>query len=362
MVPRVASTATSRFITQSLAVAASPSRSSTAIPPLLRRCIHYSEIGNGSVQIVEVGPRDGLQHEATPVSMANKIRLIDLLAEAGCCRVEVGSFVSKEMMVPQVADDDTATLMQELFDNRYQHGALLRVSCLVGPTVEHLNQALEVRPDEIAIFVSASEDFSQKTLQCSIDESLERYRDVVAEAKWYNIPVRGYISCVIACPYQGATAPKTVGRVVENLLNLGCQEVSLGDTTGAGRIKSTNAMLDAALVAAGGAEGRNLAVHFPDTKGRALQNILLALQRGITTVDTSIAGLGRCPFTNGAPGNVATEDVIAMLDDLDVYTGIDLEELVIAGDFICSVLNKPRNSLKTRRAIKTNKAKPKKLW
>jgi hydroxymethylglutaryl-CoA lyase len=335
-------------VTRYLATA-SPSRSST----ILRRCIHYSEIGNGSVQIVEVGPRDGLQNEPTVVSMADRIRLIDLLAEAGCCRIEVGSFVSKDM-VPQMAD--TADLMQELLvDVRSQWGGRLRLSCLVAPTRYHLEQALAVRPDEIAIFVSASEGFSQRNIQCSVDESLDRYRDIVAEAKWHDIPVRGYVSCVIACPYDGPTAPKTVGRIVENLLNLGCEEVSLGDTTGVGRLKTIDAMLDAALAAVGGTEGRTLAVHFHDTHGQALHNILLALQRGITTVDSSIAGLGGCPFAKGAPGNVATEDVVATLDDLDVFTGIDLEQLEMASDYICSVLKKERRPPQKKRAVPANK-------
>jgi hydroxymethylglutaryl-CoA lyase len=227
---------------------------------IAKRCIHFTEIGNGGVDIVEVGPRDGLQNEPTIVSVADKIQLIDLLADAGCCRIEVGSFVSRKL-IPQMRD--TPELMEELAYVRAKWGARMRLSCLVA-TPKQMEHTLVARPDEIAIFGSASEAFSQKNINCSIDESFVRFKDIVAEAKLHNIPVRAYVSCVIACPYDGPTAPKHVGRVVEKFLDLGCFEVSLGDTTGVGRLKTTDAMLDAALSATGGKE-RTLAVHFHDT-------------------------------------------------------------------------------------------------
>jgi len=214
------------------------------------------------VQIVEVGPRDGLQNERQPVSVADKVRLIEMLVEgAGCTRLEPGSFVSPRA-VPAMAD--TPAVMEALGPLRERQQQQLRLSCLVAPRLSYLEEALRYRPDEIAIFASASEAFSQKNLQCSIQESLDRFGEVVTECHHNNIPVRGYLSCVIACPYQGAVAPREVARVTEQLLDLGCHEISLGDTIGVGTPASTADMLDAALGAVGGDESK-LAVHFHDT-------------------------------------------------------------------------------------------------
>lgn len=224
------------------------------------RCNHIGQIGGGTVQIVEVGPRDGLQNESAVVSTPDKVRLIQLLAKAGCSRIEAGSFVSPKY-VPQMAD--TQALMEALQPLRESYGQALHLSCLV-PTLPYMKEATLVQPDEVAIFASASEGFSQKNIHCSIAESFERFQPVIAEAKAHDIPVRGYVSCVIECPYDGKTDPKDVGRVTEELLRLGCSQISLGDTTGVGRLNSTNAMLDAALAATGG-DGNLLAVHFHDT-------------------------------------------------------------------------------------------------
>lgn len=236
---------------------------SRTLTRVLSRSIRSRSIGFddiASVQIVEVGPRDGLQNELVTVSTADKIHLMELLAAAGCSRMEAGSFVSPKY-VPQMAD--TKSLMEALQPLRDEYGPSLHVSCLV-PNLHYMKEAMVIRPDEVAIFASASEGFSQKNIHCSIEESLDRFKPVMAEAEAQDIPVRGYVSCVIECPYDGKTDPKAVGKITEQLLQMGCYEVSLGDTTGVGRIDSTNVMLDSALAAAGG-DATLLAVHFHDT-------------------------------------------------------------------------------------------------
>lgn len=284
------------------------------------------------VKIVEVGPRDGLQNESSIVSVADRIEVIKLLALSGCQHIEGGSFVSPKW-VPSMADSDK--VFEGLMDWRKSNPNIV-LSCLV-PNLRGLEQAKEQRVGEVAIFASASEGFSKKNINCTIDESFERFSPIVEQAN--GIPVRGYVSCVFACPYDGKTKPTDVARVTERLLDLGCHEVSLGDTIGVGTPADTDRLLDELSPWI-----PNLAAHFHDTYGQALANTLTALDRGISVVDSSIAGLGGCPYANGASGNCATEDVLYMMDGLGVSTGIDLEKLVDAAEFICSVLGRPSRS------------------
>ncbi|EEC47192.1 hydroxymethylglutaryl-coenzyme A lyase [Phaeodactylum tricornutum CCAP 1055/1] len=294
------------------------------------------------VKIVEVGPRDGLQNEPVSVSTEDKIKLVQKLAQAGCRYIEAGSFVSPKW-VPSMANSfQTMTKLREWKEKQGPEYEPLVLSCLV-PNLAGLHQAIQVKAGEIAVFGSASETFSNKNINCSIDESLERFALVVAEANTARIPVRAYLSCVIGCPYQGRIPPLAVAQMAEKLLALGCHELSLGDTIGVGTPTTTIALLKE-LQHVLGNDVDKLAVHFHDTHGQALANILVSLESGIATVDASVAGLGGCPYAPGASGNVATEDVVYMLNGLGVETGIDLDKLVEAGDFICEVLDRPSRS------------------
>ncbi|MCF2914876.1 hydroxymethylglutaryl-CoA lyase [Pseudoalteromonas sp. Cn5-37] len=278
------------------------------------------------VRIVEVGARDGLQNEAT-VNTQDKVALINALADAGLKDIEAGAFVSPKW-VPQMADSSDVISALNLPN--------VNLSALT-PNLRGAEAAKQVGIQEFAIFTAASEAFCQKNINCSIDESIDRFKDVMAFAKANNIRVRGYVSCVMGCPYQGDVDYNHVLKVSERLLELGCYEISLGDTIGVGTARKVDELLDLLLQHI---DKSKLAVHFHDTYGQALTNIYTALSRGIATVDSAVAGLGGCPYAKGASGNVATEDVVYLLQGLGIEHGIDLERLAKAGCAICSALNK----------------------
>jgi hydroxymethylglutaryl-CoA lyase len=273
------------------------------------------------VRIFEVGPRDGLQNEKRLIPSSQKVELIDLLSQCGFERIEATSFVSPSW-VPQMADAEK--VMSAI---RRQPG--IRYAALT-PNLQGYERAKVAGADEVAIFVSASEGFSERNINCSIGESLVRYRLVLAAAGADGVPVRGYISCAIACPYDGPTPAKAVARLVSTLLEMGCCEVSLGDTIGAGTPATVTAMLEAVLAAS---PPERLAGHYHDTGGLALENIMASLALGLRTFDAAIGGLGGCPFAPGAPGNVATEAVVRLCDVHGYKTGIEPERLAEAARF-----------------------------
>ncbi|HEV2265369.1 MAG TPA: hydroxymethylglutaryl-CoA lyase [Stellaceae bacterium] len=281
-----------------------------------------------AVRVVEVGPRDGLQNEAKTVPTATKIALIERLADAGLKTIEAGSFVSPKW-VPQMAD--TAAVMQAL---KRRLGVAYQV---LVPNLQGFEAARAAKADEVAIFAAASETFSRRNINCSIAESIDRFVPVTEAAKAAGVRVRGYISCVVDCPYEGAVAPAAVADVAARLLSLGCYEISLGDTIGSGTPARVVAMID---TVARRVPREKLAIHCHDTYGQALANILAALENGIATVDSSVAGLGGCPYAPGAAGNVASEDVVYMLDGLRVEHGVDLTKLAAAGRFISDALGR----------------------
>jgi hydroxymethylglutaryl-CoA lyase len=281
------------------------------------------------VKIVEVGPRDGLQNESKPISAIDKIMLIEKLSDAGIKYIESGSFVSPKW-VPQMATS------AEVFKNVKRKNGVTYAA--LTPNMQGFEGALKVNADEVAIFGAASESFSQKNINCSIDESLERFTPIMKAAKNANVKVRGYVSCTLGCPYEGEINPEQVAKVAEQLYNMGCYEISLGDTIGVGTPASVIKMIQAVSARV---PTDMLAVHFHDTYGQALTNIYAALQMGIKVVDSAIAGLGGCPYAKGASGNVATEDVIYMLNGLEINTGIDFKKLLEAGWFISEKLGKP---------------------
>ena len=290
------------------------------------------------VRIVEVGPRDGLQNEPKEVPTAIKVELIERLADAGLPAVEATAFVSPKW-VPQMADHT------EVLDRiRRKPGVDYPV---LAPNLKGFEAARAAGATEVAVFAAASEAFSKKNINCSIAESLERFRPVALEAKKHGIRVRGYVSCVLGCPYEGDIAPKRVADVAAALAEMGCYEVSLGDTIGTGTPGKTKAMIEAC---ADRVPVRKLAGHYHDTYGQALANIYASLEVGVATFDASIAGLGGCPYAAGASGNVATEDVVYMLNGLGVRTGVDLDQLVDIGAWICGVLGREPSS-KAARAI-----------
>lgn len=280
------------------------------------------------VSIVEVGPRDGLQNEKVVLTVADKVMLVDLLSKTGLSRIETGSFVSPKW-VPQMANSD------DVFN------AIARethcVYSALTPNMKGFEAAISAKADEVAIFGAASESFSQKNINCSIAESLTRFESVITAANAHNIRVRGYVSCVMGCPYEGEISPKKVAEVTKTLLDMGCYEVSLGDTIGVGTPASTARMLDAVLDVA---PTTALAVHFHDTYGQALVNLHTALGYGISTIDSAVAGLGGCPYAKGASGNVATEDVLYMLNGMGINTGVDMTALLEATAHISGVLNR----------------------
>jgi hydroxymethylglutaryl-CoA lyase len=275
-----------------------------------------------SVTVYEVGPRDGLQNEKRLIPAADKVRLIDLLAEAGFRKIEATSFVSPKW-VPQLAD--AARVMAAITRKPGVTYAALT------PNMKGYEGARAAKADEVAVFAAASEAFSRKNINCSIDESLDRFRPVAEAARADGIPVRGYVSCVTDCPYSGAVPPDAAARVAEALFALGCYQVSLGDTIGKAVPEAVAAMLDAALDVADAAD---LAGHFHDTGGRALDNIAVSLDKGLRTFDSAVGGLGGCPYAPGAKGNVATGRVVDYLDRAGYATGIDRTGLAAAEAFV----------------------------
>ncbi|HVN40271.1 MAG TPA: hydroxymethylglutaryl-CoA lyase [Myxococcota bacterium] len=284
------------------------------------------------IKLVEVGPRDGLQNEKATIATAVKVELIDRLSEAGLAAVEAASFVSPKW-VPQMADG--AEVMARI---RRRPGVSYPV---LVPNMKGFESALAANVKEIAVFGAASESFSRKNINSSIAESLDRFRPVAAAARSHGIRVRGYISCVLGCPYEGAVSPLAVADVAEALYQMGCYEISLGDTIGVGTPGQTLAMLEAV---ARRVPLDKLAGHYHDTYGQALANIYASLELGVGVFDSSVAGLGGCPYAKGATGNVATEDVVYMLHGIGMQTGVDLSKLVDAGEFICAALGRPTNS------------------
>ena len=287
---------------------------------------------NDFVTIVEVGPRDGLQNEKHKVSTTTKIELIERLANCGIPVIEAGSLVSPKW-VPQMADTDAVLAgMNPLSGTRYP---------VLVPNLKGFERAMDAGVKEIAIFTAASESFSQRNTNCSIDESLARLEPVLEQTKAIGVRVRGYVSCVLGCPYEGEIEAKAVAAVCSRLMRLGCDEISLGDTTGVGTPSLANALVNmvSAVVPV-----EQLAVHFHDTYGQALANILACLDAGIRIVDSSVSGLGGCPYAHGATGNVASEDVVYMLHGLGLTTGIDLYELAQTGEWISKQLERSNNS------------------
>jgi len=281
------------------------------------------------VKIVEVGPRDGLQNEPETVSTATRVELIDRLAESGLKVIESGSFVSPKW-VPKMADTtEVMARIRRRDDVSYP---------VLVPNMRGMDDAVSAGVGEVAIFAAASESFSRRNINCSIEQSLERFAPVCEAAARHGIRVRGYVSCVLGCPYEGAVAPAAVTRVSRRLLDLGCYEISLGDTIGVGTPLAAQRLVD---TVAASVPREALAVHFHDTYGQALANILASLERGIAVVDSSVAGLGGCPYAPGATGNVATEDVLYMLDGMGIETGVDLGPLAVAGRFISDILGRP---------------------
>lgn len=294
-----------------------------------------------AVRLVEVGPRDGLQNESAAVSVDTKIGLVDRLGECGLSVIEAGSFVSSRR-VPQMADTDKVLA-------GIHHRPGVRYPVLV-PNMKGFEAAVAADADEVAVFAAASETFSRKNINCSIDESIERFIPICEAAREQGIRVRGYVSCVLGCPYEGRIDPDVVAGVAGTLVQLGCYEISLGDTIGVGTPGTARAMIRAVSEVV---PVDNLALHFHDTCGQALVNIYACMELGVTTVDSAVAGLGGCPYARGATGNVATEDVLYMLDGLGIETGVDMDGLLEAGRFICDALGrKPASRVAAAHAAK----------
>lgn len=284
------------------------------------------------VRLVEVGPRDGLQNEAQPISVADKVRLVDALSAAGLGYIEVGSFVSPKW-VPQMAGS------AEVFAQIQRKPGVIYGA--LAPNLRGFEDALAAGVKEVAVFAAASEAFSQRNINCSISESLERFAPIMAAAQQHGVSVRGYVSCVLGCPYEGQVAPEQVAAVARELYAMGCYEVSLGDTIGTGTAGATRRMFE---VVGKDVPRAKLAGHFHDTYGQAIANVYASLLEGIEVFDSSIAGLGGCPYAKGASGNVATEDVLYLLNGLGIETGIDMDTLIVAGQQICTVLGRSTGS------------------
>ncbi|KAM6432773.1 3-hydroxymethyl-3-methylglutaryl-CoA lyase, cytoplasmic [Rhynochetos jubatus] len=284
------------------------------------------------IKIVEVGPRDGLQNEKVIVPTDIKIELINRLSKTGLPAIEVTSFVSSKW-VPQMADH------KEVMRGIERHPGVQYP--VLTPNLQGFHSAIAAGAKEVSVFGAASESFSKMNINCSIEESIEKFEEVAKSARNMNIPVRGYVSCALGCPYEGNVTPAKVAEVSKRLYSVGCYEISLGDTIGVGTPGSMKRMLEAVMKEI---PLSALAVHCHDTYGQALANILTAIQMGVSVVDSSVAGLGGCPYAKGATGNVATEDVIYMLNGLGINTGANLYRVMEAGNFICTALNKKTNS------------------
>ena len=284
------------------------------------------------VSIVEVGPRDGLQNEPSIVSLSKKIELIENLADAGLKHIEAGSFVSPKW-VPQMTDS------LAVFEGLNRQDDVIYSA--LTPNIKGFESALLAKADEVAIFTAASESFTRKNINCSIEESIERFIPLIDAAKNKDLRVRAYVSCILGCPYEGEISHKKVIEVTQRLLELGCYEVSLGDTIGIGRPHETKALLQNMLKEF---SSNHLALHFHDTYGQAIANQYVALELGFRRFDSSVAGLGGCPYAKGASGNVSTEDLVYMLEGAGMNTGIDLDKLIQAGHQICQLLNRANQS------------------
>ncbi|NIF26925.1 hydroxymethylglutaryl-CoA lyase [Pantoea sp. Tr-811] len=284
------------------------------------------------VRLVEVGPRDGLQNEAQPISVADKVRLVDDLTDAGLGYIEVGSFVSPKW-VPQMAGS------AEVFAGIRQREGVTYAA--LAPNLRGFEDAVAAGVKEVAVFAAASEAFSQRNINCSISESLQRFEPILQAARSHGVRVRGYVSCVLGCPYEGEVRAEQVAPVAKALHEMGCYEVSLGDTIGTGTAGNTRRLFE---VVAAVVPRQQLAGHFHDTYGQALANVYASLLEGISVFDSSVAGLGGCPYAKGATGNIATEDVLYLLQGLGIETGIDLDRLIAAGQRISSVLGRANGS------------------
>lgn len=285
-----------------------------------------------SVTLVEVSPRDGLQNETQVVPTEIKIDFINRLSATGLSVIEATSFVSPKW-IPQLADH------REVYQ-RIEKKSGIHYPVLV-PNVKGLESALTVGAKEIAVFTTPSEQFSQHNTHCSVEESLQRINEIMQVAKQHELRVRGYLSCVLGCPYEGEMAPDKVALLANKLFQMGCDEISLGDTIGVGTPFKTKLLL---RIVSQYVPVKHLAVHFHDTYGQALANIYVALERGISVIDSSVAGLGGCPYAAGASGNVATEDVLYMLNGMKIATGVDLEKLIAVGQFISNYLGRKPQS------------------
>lgn len=283
-------------------------------------------------KVVEVGPRDGLQNEKQVLDVDTKVDLIQKLADAGLQSIETGSFVSPKW-VPQM--ENSGEVYEAL-----NHNTSIRYPVLV-PNIKGFNNALSFNVKEISCFTAASDSFNKKNTNCSIDESLHRIEELITQAKIHNIPVRGYVSCIVGCPYEGDIEPQAVAHVAEKLLSMGCYEVSLGDTIGVGTPGKISSLIE---YLNNYVPKEKLALHLHDTYGQALANIYAGLQSGITVFDSSIAGLGGCPYAKGASGNVATEDLVYMLNGLNIKTGVSLEKLINVGNYISKALDRANQS------------------
>lgn len=295
------------------------------------------------VTIVEVGPRDGLQNEATFVATEKKIELVNQLSQSGLKRIEVTSFVSPRA-IPQLIDN------MQVFSSIDKVGAI-RYSALI-PNLKGLLTAIDCGVKDVAVFTAASETFNQRNINCSIPESLDRIKNVLTEAKKQNLPVRAYISCALGCPYEGNISPQQVTHVTSQLLDMGADEICLGDTIGIGTPRQTEDLVNAILKLL---PASRLAMHFHDTYGQAIANIYASLLCGISCFDSSVAGLGGCPYARGASGNVATEDVLYLMHGLGIETGVDIYKIVEAGDMICKAMGR-KNQSKAANALLANPA------